>query len=191
VGVTIHYLLGARDPEALTRTLEEAKVLAMAMGMRIVVDDTVHHRLFIQPSEECETLVFEFRPWGEIRKTEDWDYAKAMISDHFNLEPPSWMSPETKEEVMRWEDKTLWCGEFCKTQFAGDQTHVRVAELIRYVASRCSYVYINDEGDYYESRDSRKALDAINKTAELIGKVCEELQDLGFKVVRGFDLARK
>ena len=151
MGVTIHYVLGAWDYDALVRTLEQAGEIAKRMGMEVVAEDPAHLRLIVNPSEDCETLAFEFRTWGEIKGSEGWSYAKSMIGSTFKLgaerygeelknNPHLWKDIQELEEG--W-DRLYLCADFCKTQFAGDITHQRVAELIRFVASRCSLVYID------------------------------------------------
>jgi hypothetical protein len=69
----------------------------------------------------------------------------------------------------------MWvCASFTKTQSAGDITHVRVAEILRHIASFCSLVRINNEADYYETRDREKMLNAFGECSKLINKRAPE-----------------
>lgn len=54
------------------------------------------------------------------------------------------------------------CDGSCKTQSAGWGVHVRVAELLRFLAAFCSSVQLLDEGGYYETRDAGVLVQAFN-----------------------------
>ena len=75
---------------------------------------------------------------------------------------------------------SMWvCASFTKTQFAGDITHIRVAEILRYLAGFCSLVQIYDEADYYEMRDRKKMLNAFGECSKLINSVIGKLKEAG------------
>jgi hypothetical protein len=168
MGVTIYYRLGVWNRGALRETLDLAEATARMAGMATPREG--EHDLIIDPGEGCETLEFRFRPWGEVKRG-GWDF--------FGLRAGAEAGPY---------DGLMVCSGSCKTQWAGDMTHARVAELIRLVACRCSYVEILDEGEYYETRDRRRVLKAINESAELINELAKALSAAGFKVEKGAEV---
>jgi len=60
-------------------------------------------------------------------------------------------------------------------------THIRVAEILRYLAGLCSLVQVYDEADYYETRDRKKKLNAFGECSKLINSVIGKLKEAGWK----------
>lgn len=164
MGITIHYALGVWDERALEDNLTRVAALARGMGMKASVSLEKEKKVLeVDPHERCETLYLAFTRLGEGEER------------HWAI--------NTKELEGMW-----FATGSCKTQFAGPEVHARVAELLRAVASKCSVVYINDEGDYYESGDGRRAEEAIRQNGLLIDLLAEVLREKGVKVVTGAEL---
>ena len=155
MGVAVYYQLGVRRKSALIQILDRVEAEARKLGMR-----TVRHsatKLSVQPAENCETLVFEFKK-GRV--------------DRGIIGPGC-------------EDSMFVCSGRCETQFAGEETHRRVVELIRLAASRCSFVHVLDDAEYYETLDKRLALRIFNKNARVLETVVNALRKAGYKVTTG------
>jgi len=178
MGITIHYRFGIHDEESLEKVLRETKKMAesLKLDIRFFRLDQKEKALIIDPDENSETINLEFRKWGDIKgrfeNSKEWDYTYDVMKHYFNDLPSD-----------------MWvCASFTKTQFAGDITHVRVAEILRHVASFCSLVQIHDEADYYETRDREKMLNAFGECSKLINSVIGMLKEAGWKeenIVRG------
>jgi len=178
MGITIHYRFGIYDEGSLEKVLKEAKEMAESLNLdvrffRLTKKEKV---LIINPDENSETINLEFQKWrvvkGRIGNGKDWDYAYDVMKHYFNDIPSD-----------------MWvCASFTKTQFAGDITHVRVAEILRRIASHCSLVKIHDEAGYYETKDREKMLEAFGECSKLINSIVGMLKEAGWKeenIVRG------
>jgi len=178
MGITIHYRFGIYDEQTVERVLKEVKEIAenSKMEIRGFALKEAEKILIINPAEGCETLNLEFKRWGDIKakheNSKEWNYAYDVLKHYFSdLSPDMWV-----------------CADFTKTQFAGDITHVRVAEILRHLAGFCSLVQIYDEAGYYETRDREKMLNAFGECSRLIGSIIGKLKEAGWKeenIVRG------
>lgn len=64
------------------------------------------------------------------------------------------LQPHLGAEPLRFEfDKHLFIQQYCKTQFAGADTHIEIIELFSEVAPLFFNLDIADEGEYWELRD--------------------------------------
>jgi hypothetical protein len=64
------------------------------------------------------------------------------------------LRPHEASEPLRLEfDEDNFCQEYCKTQFAPIETHVKVVELLRLVEPYFQKLAVVDEGEYFESGD--------------------------------------
>jgi hypothetical protein len=175
MGITIHYRLGAQDGKAVERTLDLAELTARKLGMK--AERREPKWLVVWPHPDAETLEFRFQ-YNKAKATEEnlWGRIKEL-------------GPEEFEKLARELDDPLadkWvCSGSCKTQFAGADTHILVAELVRLVASFCSYVDVCDEGDYYETRNPVQAAKAIDESDTFIRAIAKQFQKAGFRVVVG------
>ena len=131
----------------------------------------------------CETLHFHFQTLKETW-TSAWEQDSAREWLPFNR------TPESDEHIKRWPDQeTLWTSDFCKTQFGNSiLCHIWVAEIIRAVAGMCTLAQVNDEGDYYHSRDKEMADKAIKQLGAMINGLAESLKGNGFEVIKGGDI---
>ena len=176
MGVTIHYKLG-QDVKWVKPMLDDAEKVASYTG-RKAKEDKVNFEIkrisdnkLIVNIGNCESLVFSFKPMSEYKKLgeKSWNYQNEVLKDLVSLD----------------DDNMAWTAEFVKTQFCDNlEEHVWVAELIRFVAGRCRVADVYDEGDYYHSAIVEDAKNAINENGALIGKVANQLKDIGYDDVR-------
>jgi hypothetical protein len=164
MGVTIHYCLGARDGNAVERALDLAELMARKWGMK--AERKAPKWLIIWPHPEAETLEFYFH----FKKAKE----EALLGKLKRLTQGEleWLMKELNNPLAnKWV-----CSGSCKTQFAGVDVHMQVAEILRLVASFMSYVEIDDEADYYETRNLVQAAQAMNICDEIIGTIADRLQ---------------
>jgi hypothetical protein len=160
MGITIHYGFMAIDKDAVVKLLAEIKGIAEKCGMRIVQSGEM--MLNIHPHPKCETLILDFIKWKEAKSREEPDYCKATMTDF--------------QKVL--SDDNYVCSDFTKTQYAGIQTHVLVAELLRRVAQRCTLAYVYDEAGYYETRSIEKTAKSFGENLKMIRKLGEQLKEM-------------
>lgn len=172
MGITIHFGFMAINRDAVIKLIEEIKRTAEACGMKIVKADEM--TLNILPHPKCESLVFKFEKWKDVKNSEGFHYCKATMEDF--------------QKVI--SDENYVCGDFTKTQYAGIEIHVLVAELIRKAAQKCTLAYVYDEAGYYETRDIKRASRNFEANSELIRKLGEQLKEMygADKVIFGGDL---
>ncbi|MBI4448857.1 hypothetical protein HY641_02415 [Candidatus Woesearchaeota archaeon] len=133
-------------------------------GMQIKQDE--EFSLVIHPHPRSETLALRFAQWKEVKSAKEWDSCRAGMKDF----------------KAKLHDNCYVCADFCKTQFAGHETHRLVAELLRKVASHCTLAYVSDEAGYYETGDVEEARDAIDANARMIDGFVMKLKEMGWKV---------
>ncbi len=83
-------------------------------------------------------------------------------------------------------------GFFCKTQFAGFDTHITVCKIIKMTERYIDYSSIDDEAGFYYQQDTAKAQKEFDDMAERIESMRKTLSALGkkhgFNVVTGEEL---
>lgn len=162
MAVTIHYRFGIKREERLECLLfKEAKSLAEKLRMRIIDKhrSSDAKRISILPHEDCEPVHLNFERWGSIK-----EQRRKIVIDV--RDDPY----EAFKDFDKGLDENMWvCAGGTKTQVAGASIHTQVAELLRYIASFCSFVMINDEGDYYETGDREEVKRAIKRFEDIIG----------------------
>ena len=128
MGITIHFEGRLKNPEALASLESDVQAFAKEYGWptkRISESNALLKRVV---NEQNDDYV------GPTRGVE--------VQPHPNSEP------------LRFEfDRALFVQEYCKTQFAGPETHVRVVELLRRIWHYFEDLHVEDEGEFWESRD--------------------------------------
>lgn len=142
MGVTIHYRLARNQmPEYL---LKKVEALAKKLGM--IIEHRSWNHLEINPHEQSESIELHWHKVKTIksRDKEKWDYNRATINELGELDNETW-----------------FCSSFTKTHYAGVEIHIKVAELLRFIASHCTKSEISDEAGYYEAGMSEKTLEKL------------------------------
>ncbi|UOE37011.1 hypothetical protein [Chryseobacterium oryzae] len=81
-----------------------------------------------------------------VRNDEDWDYE--------GLTKGIQVQPHENSEPLNFEfDKDLYIQEYCKTQFAEIETHLKIIELIKVIQDNFETLKIFDEGEFWETND--------------------------------------
>jgi hypothetical protein len=106
-----------------------------------------------------------------VKDEKDWDYLGLTrgirIQPHINSDP---LNLEF--------DKDYIIQEYCKTQFAGIETHIKVIEILKLIEPNFDWLDVNDEGEYWETNNSEITQNHIDKCFELIEKEKQEKKNL-------------
>ena len=154
MGVTIFYKGKLDDLKKLPQLKEELSDIAEWMGWKAtrveddkpptgqaphfardgdgleVEGDLGLQGIVLDPGEGCESLAFLFDRKGNLRSA----FAMMMIAE-------GTMGPEY-ESI------------FCKTQFAGAETHIRIVGVLKYVAKRfIRNLDVKDDSGYWDTGD--------------------------------------
>ncbi|MGZ4829415.1 MAG: hypothetical protein ACXV78_07195 [Candidatus Angelobacter sp.] len=110
-----------------------------------------------------------------VRDEVDWNYDGPVkgirVFPHDDCEP------------IRLEfDSYLYIQEYTKTQFAGATIHLRVLDLLALIQPFFSTFSVNDEGEYWETRDLTVLVEHMNRTQEVIEDILREDPSAAMKV---------
>ena len=98
-----------------------------------------------------------------VKDEKDWDYQGftrgIRIQPHVNSDP---LNLEF--------DKDYIIQEYCKTQFAGIETHLKVIEILRLIEPYFECLDVIDEGEYWETNNKNILQGHIDKCFEIIEK---------------------
>jgi hypothetical protein len=136
----------------------------------------------------CETLAFNFKtPAQLILEASPKPIGQGWSYEYASLTKDGKRPLEAGYEIEKYpQNEILYTSDFCKTQFAHSIIeHQMVAELIREVASCCTYAEVNDEGEYYHSLNLGDAVGAIGENGALIESIGRALAGQGFEAVAG------
>ena len=96
-----------------------------------------------------------------VKDEKDWDYQGLTrgirIQPHVNSDP---LNLEF--------DKDYIIQEYCKTQFAGIETHIKVIEILKLIEPYFDRLEVNDEGEYWETNNTEITQNHIDKCFEII-----------------------
>jgi hypothetical protein len=128
MGVTIHFEGRVKDEAAYLALFDAATAFA------------TRHHWPVQPIDQKEATLLR------VRDEQDWDYSgpvKGIV-----------IHPHEDCDTVRLEfDRDLYIQEFTKTQFAGAQIHLQVLELLKAIEPFFTELKIEDEGEYWETKD--------------------------------------
>jgi lipopolysaccharide biosynthesis glycosyltransferase len=141
-------------PELLMKKAEE-----IAKKLGFVIQERSWNKLLVNPHEDSEWVELHWHKWKTVKQRNGFDYTN-----------------ETMKE-MKLDDEDWVCSGFVKTQYAGIETHIKVCEFLRYVASFCQEVDICDEADFYENRDLNGAKESFDSSSKMISSLSAALKD--------------
>ena len=128
MGVTIHFEGKLRDSDSLQQVISFATEFA---------------ERFDWPWQKLNEQNVKLK---RVRNEQDWDYEGPVeglvIYPHNDCDP------------LRLEfDQDFYIQEYCKTQFAGREFHVRIVELLRDISKYFSFLDVFDESEFWETGD--------------------------------------
>ncbi|MFT3796474.1 hypothetical protein [Flavobacterium sp.] len=162
MGVTIHFD-GKLKSENDYKTVVE-------FAIKFAEQNKMDFNLF----EEADKLLLR------VKDEQDWDYQGFVrgirIQPHENSDP---LNLEF--------DKDNYIQEYCKTQFADTETHVKLINFLKSIQSNFEQLHVYDEGEYWETQ-SEEILENHIKTCfhqiEL-AKQNDETLDGPFRIADG------
>jgi len=97
-----------------------------------------------------------------VKNEEDWDYEGQTkgIEIKFN---------EIIDPFILEFDRDLYIQEYCKTQFADIDTHIKIIDFLREIEKHFQELLIDDEGEYWETNNKtilQEHIDNCNKVME-------------------------
>jgi hypothetical protein len=96
-----------------------------------------------------------------VKDEKDWDYQGSTrgirIQPHINSDP---LNLEF--------DKDYIIQEYCKTQYAEIETHLKIIEFLRLIETHFEWLNIDDEGEYWETNNLEILQSHIDKSFEII-----------------------
>jgi hypothetical protein len=149
MGVTIHFE-GALSSE-------ESYDSVMAIATKMAEENGWEHA-WIQ--EENKLL-------SRVKDEADWDYEGPVKG--VQIQPDANTDPLILEF-----DENLYVQEYCKTQFADIEVHIRVVELLRQIEPYFVNLSVIDEGEYWESSDINRLQELIDDCFDLIEQAKKE-----------------
>jgi len=157
LGVTIHFEGRLFNDGAFSALIDAVSAFAKENGWR--------SELLESPNA---TLL-------RVRDETDWDYVGPVkgiqVFPHDDCDP------------IRLEfDQDLYVQEYTKTQFAGPNIHLKVLDLLALVRPFFSTFSINDEGEYWETKDMTVLVEHMNTTQQAIEDMLREDPSSAMKV---------
>ena len=141
MGVTIHFEGKLRDRGSLEAVVRAAGAFAQVRGWRV------------EPISQVQAHL------ARVRDEKDWDYDGPTSGVE--------LLPHERCDPLRLEfDADLYVQEFTKTQFAGPSIHREVIALLRELAPNFATLYVDDEGEYWDTSDTAvltRHIDACNR----------------------------
>jgi hypothetical protein len=149
VGVTIHFEGRLKSPAALAALESDVRAFAKESGW------------LTKPISESNALL------KRVVNEQNDDY----VGPTRGIE----VQPHPNSEPLRFEfDRGLFVQEYCKTQFAGATTHVRIVELLHRVVHHFEDLHVEDEGEFWETQDEVLLERHIDKVNGLIDEMLRE-----------------
>lgn len=106
-----------------------------------------------------------------VKEYKDWDYKG--LTRGIRIQPHESSDPLNLEF-----DKDYIIQEYCKTQFAGAETHIKIVEILRLIEPYFDWLEVNDEGEYWETNNLEILQCHIDKCFEIIEKEIQENKHL-------------
>ncbi|WP_278352432.1 hypothetical protein [Chryseobacterium gleum] len=125
---------------------------------------TIHFEGRLKNEESYNTLV---KKVIEFSSFQEWDYfqfenesvtlKRVKDEENVNYEGPTkgvHIQPHENSEPLIFEfDKDLYIQEFCKTQFASTEIHIKIIELLEILKEYFECLTVVDEGEYWETKN--------------------------------------
>lgn len=146
------------------------------MGVTIHYEGCLRSPLLVEELINTATAYAEEHQWPNRRIDGDAiDLLRIIDDKEFYYSGPVFgveLRPHADAEPLRFEfDDKMFLQDFCKTQFAGAETHIAVIKLLDQIETHFEELRVEDEGEYWVSRDENKLdqhLDAVNRVLKEI-----------------------
>lgn len=128
MGVTIHFEGKLRSNEDFDFVMKKAKKFAIENDM------------------PCKSFSERFKKLDRVKDEQDWIYEGPTKGVRIQPDPnadPLWLE----------FDKDNYIQEYCKTQFAGIDTHLKIISFLKAIQVHFIYFQVFDEGAYWSTND--------------------------------------
>lgn len=129
MGVTIHYEGQLKSISAYKIVIDRAEIFAKSNNM------------------EYEKFDSTVKQLSRVKDEKDWDYegpAKGIKIQPAENTDPLWIE----------FDENYYVQDFCKTQFADVEIHIKIIALFKELEDHFESLTIVDEGEYWETQDA-------------------------------------
>ncbi len=128
MGVTIHFEGQLKSDKEFESVIEKAIEFA-----------TINEMPFYHFNEPLKKL-------ERVKDEQDWDYEGPTKGIH--------IQPDANAEPFWLEfDKDNYIQDYCKTQFAGPDVHIKLIDFLKSIQSNFFDLNVFDEGEYWETND--------------------------------------
>lgn len=144
MGVTIHFEGQLKSDKDFNDVITKAKNFAQTNDMPF------------------ESFSEPFKKLNRVKDEQDWDYEGPTKGIKIQPDPnsdPLWLE----------FDKDNYIQEYCKTQFAGVDVHLKIISILKEIQTHFVELLVTDEGYYwgtYDKTQLQNALDAFFDAAE-------------------------
>lgn len=193
MGFSFHYRGRLKLAKTLPALVEEVEDICKVLNWKCQVFETEFPKnefispindkdygiLFNPPSCEPVSLVFDsegkiYTPWLKEILTKHKSGEVKVITVKLNLDDDN-SEPEISENSDEFDPLDMVYSISVKTQFASAESHVQLMELLRYLSEKyLTEFYIQDESDYWESRN----MDTLHKKMHKINLFMDTFQDM-------------
>jgi hypothetical protein len=148
------------------------------MGVTIHYEGCLRSPLLVEELINTATRYAEEHQWPNRRIDGDATDLLRIIDDkEFYYSGPVFgveLHPHADAEPLRFEfDDEMFLQDFCKTQFAGAESHVAVVELLDQIKPYFEELRVEDEGDYWVSRDENR----LHQHLDTVNRMLKEIKD--------------
>ena len=153
MGVTIHFEGRLKQVETIENVINVAKAFAEQNGMPY--------------TEFAEDNILLKR----VKDEKDWDYYSSTIGIQ--------IQPHENTDPLRFEfDKGGYIQDYCKTQFADIEIHIKIVELLRQVEPFFDNLAVIDEGEYWDAKDDELLVELFENCFKAIENAKQENKKL-------------
>lgn len=156
MGLSIHYSATICSREAITLLIEETADIARSLSWKYnIIDNEQLYGITIAP-EKCEPLFLTFAPNCKLCSV-----TSALAGD---------------------PNSPYYYTAFTKTQFAGEDTHIALLTLLKYLSDKYfSEIEVSDEGSYWGIWDKNMLSAQFEKYNNALHLVIESLSEIKYR----------
>ncbi len=154
MGITIHFSGELKNKDALQEVIKIGEEYASRNKWNV--------ELINEKSKKLE----------RVKNGKDWDYIGPtkgiVLYPHINCEP-----------IYLEFDKDFYIQEYCKTQFAGIDIHIKIVELLHLIKPYFKRFKVIDEGEFWVTKDKKKLENRFHSCFRALKEELDKLNKKG------------
>jgi hypothetical protein len=156
MGLTIHYQGQLLSDDAYARFIEQIQAFAAARPWPVYPIDEPHRVLarMLQPEDPDA---------DEVEEIYEGPTRGLTLMPHLDCEPLAFEF-----------DRDLFMQDYCKTQFAGPETHAQIIDLFRTVEPLFAMLDVQDEAEFWENPSREELVRTFAETSQAIAELAAE-----------------